>query len=172
MKDKTKLVSVITPMHNAEKYILETIQSVQSQTYENWEMIIIDNCSTDNSKAIVRDIDDDRIKLIELEYNSGGPARPRNLGIKHAKGEYVAFLDADDVLLSEKLTIQLEYMIENKYNFTSTNSINIDKDSRNIDKKYRLWSYLKKIKSKSTLCDLIKGNFIATSSVVVSKSVV
>lgn len=110
---KEPLVSVITPMYNAQKYILETIQSVLSQTYQNWEMIIVDNKSTDNSIEIVESIKDKRIKVILLEYNSGGPARPRNVGIENAKGKYIAFLDADDVWLSLKLEKQIKILEEN-----------------------------------------------------------
>ena len=170
MKDKTKLVSVITPMHNAEKYILETIQSVQSQTYENWEMIIVDNCSTDRSRDIVNDFEkkDARIKLIELEFNFGGPARPRNIGIDNAKGEYIAFLDADDLWMKDKLKYQINLMIKKQYNFTSTNTISINEISENIKSSIFL-KLLNKMKRKSNICDLIKYSFIATSSVIVRK---
>ncbi|MCK5293953.1 MAG: glycosyltransferase family 2 protein, partial [Arcobacteraceae bacterium] len=85
-----KLVSVITPIYNGENYILETINSVINQTYKNWEIIIVDNCSTDNSRQIVESINDPRIKLIKLDYNSGGPARPRNRGLENSKGDYIA----------------------------------------------------------------------------------
>mgnify|MGYP004003572545 FL=1 len=170
MKDKTKLVSVITPMYNAEKYILETIQSVQSQTYENWEMIIVDNCSTDRSRDIINDFEkkDARIKLIELEFNFGGPARPRNIGIDNAKGEYIAFLDADDLWMKDKLKYQINLMIKKQYNFTSTNTISINEISENIKSSIFL-KLLNKMKRKSNICDLIKYSFIATSSVIVRK---
>ncbi|WP_345993694.1 glycosyltransferase family 2 protein [Sulfurimonas sp. HSL-1716] len=106
------LVSIITPMYNAEKYILQTVKSVIDQTYQNWEMLIVDNCSLDESRTVVENIADPRIKLIKLEYNSGGPARPRNIGLENAKGEYIAFLDADDVWLPEKLEKQLAVLSE------------------------------------------------------------
>lgn len=102
MKNKP-LISIITPIFNGEKYILETIQSVLDQTYTNWEMMIVDNKSTDNSIEVIKTVCDDRIKIIHLEYNSGGPARPRNVGLDNAKGEYIAFLDADDVWLPASL---------------------------------------------------------------------
>lgn len=109
------LVSVITPLYNAEKYIAQTIEGVISQTYKNWEMIIVDDCSTDNSRNIVKNYQnkDNRIKLIKLEANFGGPARPRNIGIENAKGKYIAFLDADDVWLPHKLEKQIAYLEEN-----------------------------------------------------------
>jgi teichuronic acid biosynthesis glycosyltransferase TuaG len=133
-----KLVSIITPMYNAEKYILETINSVQLQTYQNWEMIIVNNFSTDASGEIVKNIDDPRIKLIELSFNSGGPARPRNVGIDNAKGEYFAFLDADDTWSDNKLELQLDFMKINKVNFSSTCKSFIDQMSINIDSQYKI----------------------------------
>ena len=165
------LISIITPIFNGEKFISETIESVINQTYQEWEMIIIDNCSTDSSAEIIKLFQENniRIKYIKLDQNSGGPARPRNIGIDNAKGEYIAFLDADDVWVDNKLEMQIKYMQDSKLNFTSTNSINIDSNSNNINKKYKIWSLFGKFKSKSNLCDIIKGNFIATSSVVVKK---
>ncbi len=166
------LVSIIIPMYNAEKYIKETIYSVLNQTYSNWEIIIVDNYSTDNSRQIVKEFLDNRIMLITLDYNSGGPARPRNIGLENAKGEYIAFLDADDVWHERKLQVQISEIINNNLNFTSTNSINIDKNGIDINNQYKVWNFIKKFKSKATLCDVIKGNFIATSSVVVLKDLI
>ncbi|OQX91514.1 MAG: hypothetical protein B6D58_07700 [candidate division Zixibacteria bacterium 4484_95] len=105
MKGLQPLVSVITPLYNSEKYIGETIESVIGQTYHNWEMVIVDDCSTDSSADIVEKYSkkDPRIRLIKCEKNFGGPARPRNIGIKNAKGEYIAFLDSDDRWYPEKL---------------------------------------------------------------------
>ncbi|MDP8263002.1 MAG: glycosyltransferase [Candidatus Ancaeobacter aquaticus] len=109
------LVSIITPLFNAESFIGEAIESVQRQTYSNWEMIIVDNCSTDNSRDIVRKyIDKDkRIRLITSKYNSGGPARPRNIGIYNSNGKYISFLDADDYWLDCKLEKQVVFMGDN-----------------------------------------------------------
>ena len=92
------LVSIITPTFNSEKYIQQTIQSVQNQTYQNWEMIIVDDCSSDNTIQIVEDIQntEPRIILIKSDKNSG-PAVSRNKGIEKAQGKYLTFLDADDI---------------------------------------------------------------------------
>lgn len=108
-------MSIITPLFNAEKYIFETIESVICQTYKNWEMIIVDDCSTDKSCDIVKSYQqkDMRIRLIESDINFGGPARPRNIGLRNARGAYVAFLDADDVWLPKKLARQVCFMLEN-----------------------------------------------------------
>ena len=93
-----ELVSIITPTYNSAKFIEETIQSVQSQTYSNWEMIIVDDGSTDTTVKIIEGIikQDDRIQFHKLENNSG-PAVARNTAIGKAKGEYLTFIDADDI---------------------------------------------------------------------------
>jgi len=166
------LVSIIIPLFNAEKYISETIQSVINQSYLNWELIIVDDCSTDKSVDIVYDFEkiDSRVKLIKSNQNFGGPARPRNIGVENSQGEYIAFLDADDIWDIDKLQVQIASMIDNSYHFSSTNSNFIDKNSDIINSvKYKLLSIFKKNNFKETLCDLIKNRFIATSSVVVKR---
>lgn len=109
-----ELVSVITPCYNSARYISQTIESVLSQTYQNWEMIIVDGCSSDNTVQIVEEYIaiDDRIRLIKLETNSG-VAVDRNRAIEEAKGWYIAFLDSDDIWLPQKLEKQIRFMIEN-----------------------------------------------------------
>lgn len=94
----SELVSIITPTFNSAKYIAETIQSVQNQTHQNWEMLIIDDGSTDDTVAIVKELSqsESRIKFFPLEKNMG-PAKARNVGIENAKGRYNTFLDADDL---------------------------------------------------------------------------
>lgn len=96
------LVSIITPTFNSAKYIAKTIQSVQEQTYMNWEMLIVDDGSTDNTIALIQDIfsKDKRIKLYQLATNSG-PAVARNKGIENATGKYITFLDADDIWFND-----------------------------------------------------------------------
>ena len=105
---KTDLVSVITPSYNCARFIEETIRSVQAQTWQNWEMIIVDDCSTDNSVEVIQNLakTDTRIRLIEHQWN-GGPAVARNIAIEHASGRYIALLDSDDLWLPEKLEKQI-----------------------------------------------------------------
>lgn len=104
-------VSIITPAYNAENNISDCINSVLSQTYENWEMFIVDDASTDNTVSIIKHYQslDKRIKLINSSKNKG-PAMARNLAIAAATGRYIAFLDSDDLWLSHKLSTQLEFM--------------------------------------------------------------
>ena len=113
------LVSIITPSYNSADFIDETIQSILSQTYENWEMIIVDDVSPDYSNKIIEEYieGDRRIKLIKLKKNSG-PAVARNRAIEEANGKYIAFLDADDLWHPEKLKKQMAFMNENDLAFT------------------------------------------------------
>lgn len=116
---ETALVSIITPSFNSEKFIAETIQSVQNQSYQNWEMIIVDDSSTDQTVTIVEQLikNDSRIRLFQLDKNSGaGIAREKALSI--ANGDYISFLDADDLWKPQKLEKQLQFLKENKVPFT------------------------------------------------------
>ena len=121
MKMQEELVSIIVPVYNAEKFLEDTIKTVQNQTYKNWELLLVDDCSTDDSTKIIKSAgeQDERIKLIELKENSGA-AIARNTGIEKAKGRYIAFLDADDLWNIEKLTKQIKFMQEKELEFTFT----------------------------------------------------
>lgn len=131
-----KLVSIITPTYNSAKYIAETIQSVQSQTYTNWEMLIVDDCSSDDTVLIVEDFikEDSRIKIFKLDINSGSGVA-RNLGITKAEGDYIAFLDADDLWKPQKLKIQIEFMIKHKLPFVFSYYQFIDEDGKVLNEK-------------------------------------
>jgi len=131
----SKLVSIIMPMYNAEKYIKESIKSVLNQTYEIWELLIIDDVSTDNSLEIVEEYveRDSRIKLFRLDENSG-PAVARNVGIKNSIGDFISFLDSDDLWHAEKLEIQLRFMIDNNYSITCTDYEQIDEEGQSRNK--------------------------------------
>jgi len=112
------LVSIITPSYNSEKFISETIKSVQNQSYQNWEMIIVDDCSTDATVSIIGTfLQDKRIQWHHLDKNSG-TGIARNKALSFAKGRFVAFLDSDDVWKPEKLEKQVKYMLGEKQPFT------------------------------------------------------
>lgn len=119
---ETSLISIITPVYNAERFIEETIKSVQIQTYQNWELILVDDCSQDNSRLIIEKyaVGDSRIKLISLNENLGA-AEARNKGLENAKGRFIAFIDSDDCWHREKLAQQLSFMLKQNYLFTYTN---------------------------------------------------
>lgn len=126
------LVSIIMPNYNSEKYVEETINSVLSQTYQNWELLFVDDCSTDKSLELVRAFNDERIKIFQNETNSGAAAS-RNYALREAKGKWIAFLDSDDLWLPEKLSKQIEFMAENNYHFTYTPYTHIDEASNSMN---------------------------------------
>jgi len=113
-------VSVVMPAYNASCTIASSIKSVQQQSYKNWELWVVDDCSTDDTVSIVKGLlaIDDRIKLISLAKNSGRPAYPRNVAIKEATGELIAFLDADDEWLPIKLKKQVSFMTRSNVAFS------------------------------------------------------
>jgi glycosyltransferase involved in cell wall biosynthesis len=123
-----ELVSVVIPMFNSEDFIKETLSSVLNQTYKKLEVIIVDDGSVDDSVQVVKKViqskKEHRIKILLLKLNSGIPALPRNYGIKVAKGEYIAFLDSDDIWHPKKIELQLNYM--RKYNSYMCSSTIID----------------------------------------------
>lgn len=120
------LVSVITANYNCEKFVSTTIESVQKQTMTNWEMIIVDDLSTDKSTDVIHQyLNDPRIKLIRLEKNQG-PAVARNIAISTAAGRFIAFLDSDDQWAPEKLELQIPFMIEKDIALSFTEYFKMD----------------------------------------------
>lgn len=128
MSTTNELVSIIMPSYNTARFIRESIQSVLDQTYQNWELLIVDDCSTDNTDEVVASIEDDRIKYFKNEKNSGA-AVSRNRALREAKGKWIAFLDSDDLWLPEKLEKQIQFMSENNYHFSYTNYVEVDEDN-------------------------------------------
>ena len=125
------LVSIIMPSYNTGEFIGETICSVLSQTYFNWELIIVDDCSTDNTDIVVATFADDRIRYFKNTCNSGA-AVSRNRALKEAKGRWIAFLDSDDLWLPEKLEKQIAFMEEKHICFSYTNYCEIDEQSHPV----------------------------------------
>lgn len=124
------LVSVIMPSYNTAEYILDSIKSVQNQTYNNWELIIVDDCSTDDTDCAVElFLADQRIKYIKNNRNSGA-AVSRNRALREAKGRWIAFLDSDDLWMPEKLEKQIRFMESNGYHFSYTNYAEIDANGK------------------------------------------
>ena len=113
------LISIVTPVYNAEKFLNDTINTVLNQTYQNFELLLVNDCSTDESVDIIKKYKDKRIKLINNKINSKA-AKTRNNGIKEAKGRYICFLDADDLWDKEKLEKQIKFMKEKNCAFSFT----------------------------------------------------
>lgn len=136
MNQQDNLVSIIVPVYNAGIYIEETIAMVRAQTFKNWELILVDDCSTDDSRAriercIARENGD--IRLIAKDVNEGA-AKARNTGITAARGRYIAFLDADDIWMPDKLEKELAFMKEKQAAFVFTAYEFGDKDARGTGK--------------------------------------
>lgn len=122
-------VSIIMPSYNTAKYIKESIQSVLNQTYTNWELIIVDDCSSDDTDAAVSTfLSDERIIYLKNEKNSGA-AVSRNYALRKARGRWIAFLDSDDLWAPCKLEKQIAFMEQNNCHFSYTNYIEIDENS-------------------------------------------
>lgn len=132
-------VSIITPLYNGEKYITETIKSVQSQTYQNWEMILVDDCSLDSTCDIVEELaeDDNRLKLFRQETN-GGAARARTRAMRESTGRFIAYLDADDIWLPEKTQKQVEFMLKKNIGFSCTSYQVINDNGVLLNKKVHM----------------------------------
>ncbi|MBQ8525170.1 MAG: glycosyltransferase family 2 protein [Clostridia bacterium] len=113
------LVSIIMPSYNTAEYIAETIKSVLNQTYKEWELIIVDDCSSDNTDDVVATFADSRIRYIKNDKNSGA-AISRNRALREANGRWIAFLDSDDLWEPKKLELQITFMVKNNYKFTYT----------------------------------------------------
>ncbi len=136
-------VSIITPCYNSGKYLSETIESVLSQTYSSWEMLIVDDCSTDKSYAIATEYakKDSRIKVFRNEENKGA-CFSRNLAIGMAGGRYIAFLDSDDIWLPQKLDVQLAFMQDHRCDFSFSEYEWIDSSSQPLGVRARVISTL------------------------------
>ncbi|MFH4591617.1 glycosyltransferase family 2 protein [Vibrio alginolyticus] len=121
MQNNEDVVSIIMPTYNSEQTVVESIQSVLSQTYKNWEIIIVDDRSTDNTWQVIQTYADkyDNIRVYQNKENLGAGAS-RNFAIKKAKGRFIAFLDSDDLWTEDKLAEQIPFMLENNYPLTYT----------------------------------------------------
>lgn len=132
MYDK-ELVSIIMPSYKCGRFIKESIKSIQNQTYQNWELIVVDDCSGDDTVSIVQDLmkKDSRILLYSNTSNSGA-AVSRNVALRNAKGRWIAFLDSDDLWEPIKLEKQIKFMVENRYAFTYHEYIEIDEQDKEL----------------------------------------
>lgn len=155
------LVSIITPAYNAGKFIGETIESVQMQTLSDWEMVIADDGSKDDTVAIVERMAhaDPRIRLVRLGGNSG-PALARNAALEQARGRFVSFLDSDDLWLAHKLETQVEYMLKNRAALAFSQYRRITQDGASVGR-------LIPVPEKVSYSGLLKHNVIATLTTMV-----
>lgn len=126
----TGAVSIIMPSYNTASFIAESIQSVLAQSYKDWELLIVDDCSSDNTDEVVMPYtSDERVKYLKNERNSGA-AVSRNRALREAKGKWIAFLDSDDLWMPEKLEKQVKFMVKNGYHFSYTRYAEIDTEDK------------------------------------------
>nr|WP_243196501.1 glycosyltransferase family 2 protein [[Eubacterium] tenue] len=165
-KQMDNMVSIVTPVYNAEKFLEETILSVLNQTYTNFELILVNDCSEDNSMQIINRLmkEDDRIKCIDLKEN-GGAAKARNIGIEAANGKYLAFIDSDDLWKKEKLEKQVEFMEKNNIVFSYTGYDMINEEGQELGKTI-------KCKGIVNYNELLKYNIIGCLTVMINISVI
>lgn len=160
---KNPLVTVITPAYNAKKHIAEAIKSVQNQTFDNWELIIIDDCSEDSTCEVVKELmaKDDRIRLIE-NYTNLGAAESRNRGLDAAKGTYIALLDADDIWYPNKLEKQIELAEDEEADIVYSSYDIIDGEGNKVKSTYV-------VPETVTYEGLLKENVIGCSAAVIRR---
>lgn len=127
------LVSIIMPSYNTGFFVCDSIQSILNQTYTNWELIIVDDCSMDDTVSKILSFNDNRIKLLINNKNSGA-AVSRNRALREAKGKWIAFLDSDDLWDSNKLEKQIKFMEDNNYHFSYTKYEEIDSDGNLLNR--------------------------------------
>ena len=161
-----KKVDIILPVYNSKKYIIDTIHSITKQTYKYWNLIIIDDCSSDGTYEILKKIKkksiySNKIFLYRIAKNKG-QAFARNLGLKKTRSEFVAFIDSDDIWERDKLKYQLQFMLSNKYNFTYTDYKTVKNSKKKIIKVSNNYDY------KS----FIKDTSIATSTMIIKKKII
>lgn len=162
-QNKETLVSIITPMYNAGRYVAKTIESVLAQTYPDWEMIIVDDCSTDGCDKIVKEYQDadSRIHYCVQPRNLG-VAEARNRAIALAKGRYLAFLDSDDLWKPEKLEKQIMFLQKRQAAFVFSACDVIDGEDRTAGK-------VRQVPETVTYKDLLRGNVIPCLTVVLDR---
>ena len=150
-------VSVVIPVHNAENYILMTVESVLDQTYDNIEIILCENTSTDNTREILKGIDNPKVKVIFCDDVSDA-AGARNRGVKEAEGRFLAYIDADDLWRKDKLQKQIDYMIKHDAAFCFTGYEFSDEDARPLGK-------VVKVPDTITYKEALRNTTIFTSTV-------
>jgi len=162
--DKNSLISIVVPVYQVERFIIETIESVQKQSYENWELLLVDDCSKDRSCAIIEEkaAKDARICLIRQKTNQGAAAA-RNCGVCHAKGRYLCFLDSDDLWESDKLMSELMFMQEKQARFVFTGYEFADEYGKGLGKIVR-------VPEEITYSEALKNTTIFTSTVMIDRA--
>lgn len=164
MSHVDNLVSIVTPTYKAANFVSETVRSVQAQTYANWEMLVVDDCSPDDTVRVVSRLaeDEPRLRLIRQSRN-GGPAAARNAAIAAARGRWLAFLDSDDLWLPEKLERQIEFQRRHAAKLSYTEFRRISADGSKV-------GALVRVPARLSYRSLLGNTAIATSTVIVDRA--
>tara|TARA_Y100000992_G_C21256421_1_gene488773 strand:+ start:420 stop:1178 length:759 start_codon:yes stop_codon:yes gene_type:complete len=155
------LISIVMPLKNGMPFLKETINSIKNQTYNNWELIIVDSESDDGSIEVIKNFDDSRIKILQMKL---GPGLARNYGISNSKGSYIAFIDSDDLWKKEKLLMQREDMNYKNSSFSYTNYELISNQSKVLGKNHHF-------RDEFSYSNFFSKRNIVMSSVMVKKSI-
>lgn len=159
---KQPVVSIVTPVYNVEKFITETMDCVRAQSFADWELLLVEDCGTDNTVSVIREYlektGDARIRLICQEQN-GGAARARNRGVREAAGRFITYIDADDLWEPEKLEHQLKFMEEKEAAFCFTGYEFADENGKGLGKIVR-------VPEKLVYKEALKNTTIFTSTVM------
>ena len=158
-KEKTK-IDIILPNFNSSRFITKTINSILKQSYKNWKLIIIDDCSDKETKNLLKKISKKKIKVVFLKKNRGA-GFCRNFAIKKSKSPYIAFIDSDDTWEKDKLKKQLEYMKKNNFSFSYTNYKTFGEKKRNVNNP-----------SKLNYSKFLRNTSIATSTMMIKREII
>lgn len=160
------LVSIVVPIFNKSRFLHETVESVQRQTYRNWELLLVDDCSTDDSLRLARKMakGDHRIRSLCQEQNQGA-ARARNRGVQEAQGRFLCYLDADDIWLPEKLERELDFIREKQAGFVFTGYEFADEEGKGLGK-------IVHVPAEITYEEALKNTTIFTSAVMLDRKIV
>lgn len=159
-----ELISIVVPVYQVERFIAETVESVQKQDYKNWELLLVDDCSEDKSCAIIEEMaaGDSRIRLIHQQTNQGA-AKARNCGVRNAAGRYLCFLDSDDLWESDKLSSELTFMKEKSAGFVFTGYEFADEYGKGLGKVVR-------VPAQISYSEALKNTTIFTSTVMFDRT--
>ena len=165
-------IDVVIPTYNAARTLRETLQSLQAQSFTNWHAFVVDDCSTDDTRIIVQSFidDDSRFNLVSTERNSGGPATPRNIGVKASNADYIAFLDQDDMWQSDKLSRHFQALLDYSPISLSFSLMLPRVEGNPTQSLYLALRTLLACRTREVL--LSRGNFIHCSSVVANRNAV
>ena len=162
MEEKCPTVSIVTPVYNVENFIVETMDSVRAQTFQDWELLLVEDGCKDRTVPVIKEYlektGDTRIRLIQMEQN-GGAARARNRGVQESRGRYLAYVDADDLWDEQKLEKQLRFMTEKKAAFSFTGYEFADENGKGLGK-------IVKVPETIDYKEALKNTTIFTSTVM------